>query len=104
MKYGVPRPDSSRHARQAESLHRWKRGSVCLDGGRPCPERAPRSWSRLVSMIRRFGWQCKLCGAGLRGPQETMGHAARIDVVSRDRVGWVVRFRDGALAAACARA
>jgi hypothetical protein len=39
-----------------------------------------------------------------RNPHEAVVHAARVNVVSGDSIGWVVKFRDGALTAACARA
>jgi hypothetical protein len=36
--------------------------------------------------------------------QKPVNYAAGVNVVSADRIGWVVRNRDGALTAACARA
>src|ERR1039458_7457383 len=42
--------------------------------------------------------------SGLMGPQEAATHIARVNVVSRNRVTWVVGEGDGALAGASARA
>ena len=42
--------------------------------------------------------------SGLRGPQETVSHIARVNIVSGDRIGRIVGKRDGALEGACARA
>ena len=42
--------------------------------------------------------------SGLMGPQEAATHIARVNVVSRNRVTWVVDEGDGALAGASARA
>ena len=44
-----------------------------------------------------------LLAVGLRGPQETVIHIARIDVGSGDRAGGVDGYRGGALAGTCTR-
>ena len=42
--------------------------------------------------------------SGLRGPQETVGHIARVNIVSGDRTGRIVGKRDSALERSCPRA
>ena len=44
-----------------------------------------------------------LLAVGLRGPQETVIHIARIDVGSGDRAGGIDGYRGGALAGTCTR-
>ena len=42
--------------------------------------------------------------SGLRGPQETVTHIARVNIVSGDSTDRIVGKRDGALEGTCARA
>src|SRR6266542_2890730 len=42
--------------------------------------------------------------SGLRGPEEAVTHIARVNIVSGDRIEWIVGKRDSALARTCARA
>ena len=42
--------------------------------------------------------------SGLRGPQKTVSHIARVNIVSGDRIDRIVGKRDGALEGTCARA